>query len=93
MSKAQSVASQPVGRERVSPGTVLHWYALRIYSGIQPKTFIKVDLTETLIYCSSNICAGWAAGRRRWGDGGGGGGVGPARLFAAFCSANFVVFI
>lgn len=37
--------------------SLLHWYALRIYTGTKPKTFIKVDLTETLIHCPSNICS------------------------------------
>lgn len=39
--------------------SLLHWYALRIYTGMKPKAFIKVDLTETLIHCCSNIC--WAS--------------------------------
>lgn len=48
-------------RARVQPlkmgQSLLHWYALRIYTGMKPKTFIKVDLTETLIHCGSNICS------------------------------------
>lgn len=35
--------------------SLLHWYALRIYTGMKPKAFIKVDLAETLIHCHSNI--------------------------------------